>query len=127
VSAADSAKPGRSGQDLRPDAEEIYRRHGGWLVAFLRRFGHELAQDRAQETFVRTVGARTEIHNPRAFLARVATNTAHDRERRQAVRATRVAEHPLSAAAATGADQAEALVLKQAILGLREMLPGGPS
>jgi RNA polymerase sigma-70 factor (ECF subfamily) len=99
------------------EVEDLYRRHGGWLVAFLRRrFGRETAEDLAQEVFVRTVGARTQIRNPRAFLARVAVTAALDQKRRRAARPTLVAESARSPGAE--ADQAEALLLKQVILSL---------
>lgn len=121
MSAADSAKPALppESEAARLSVEEIYRRHGGWLIAFLRRrFGWDVAEDLAQDTFARAVGAGLEIRNPRAFLARVAINAALDQERRRAVRPTLVAEGAAGAGAATPADQAELLALKQIILSL---------
>ncbi len=104
------------------EVEDVYRRHGHWLIAFLRRrFGREAAEDLAQETFARTVGARTPIRNPRAFLARVAVNAARDQQRRRAARPALVAETPRTAGSSE-ADQAEALLLKQVILSLPSRL-----
>lgn len=97
--------------------DQIYRQHGGWLVAFLRRrFGAQEAEDLAQEAYIRTVGARTEIRNPRAFLARVALRAARELAQQKANRL------PVCQAddrdAPTLPDQMEALFLKQAVLAL---------
>ena len=98
------------------DLDLAFREHAHWLIAFLRRrFGREQAEDLAQETFVRAAGARVELRNPRAFLAKVALNTARDAARRQAVRPILTAEEPK---AATPAEQTESLLLKQVILSL---------
>jgi RNA polymerase sigma-70 factor (ECF subfamily) len=99
------------------DLDAIYRQHGNWLVALLRRhFGQQEAEDLAQEAFVRIVGARVEIRNPRAFLARVALRAARDVARRKANRlpACEVEEGD----APTLPDQIDALFFKQAVLGL---------
>lgn len=109
--------------DTLSKAERLFRDHGNWLVAFLRRrFGPQEAEDLAQETYVRTLGVHTEIRNPRAFLVRVAVNAAHDRARRAAVRPTLVAESVSGGGGASPADQAQALQLKQVILGLPPQL-----
>jgi RNA polymerase sigma factor (sigma-70 family) len=109
--------------DLSDDVDRIYRRHGDWLINFLRRrFGLQAAEDLAQETYVRAIGARNEIRNPRAFLARVAINAARDQFRREAVRPMLVGEGEATAEAATPADAAEALLQKQIILSLPPQL-----
>lgn len=98
--------------------DEIHRRHGPWLIAFLRRrFAPQDAEDLAQEAYLRAAGAKSAIRNPRAFLAHVAINAARDLARRAAARPTYApeADHPTPA---SPAEQAEALLLKQIILGL---------
>lgn len=98
------------------ELDSLYRAESHWLIGFLRRrFGREEAEDLAQETFVRAAGATVELRNPRAFLAKVALNTARDAARRKAVRPVLTSEDPR---AATPADQIEALLLKQVILSL---------
>ena len=55
-----------------------------WLVAFLRkRFGRDIAEDLAQEAFVRSVAKKAVIRNPRAFLATLALRAAADKHRRE--------------------------------------------
>jgi RNA polymerase sigma-70 factor (ECF subfamily) len=40
------------------EIDEVYRTHGNWLIAFLRRrFGHQDAEDLAQETYARAFGS----------------------------------------------------------------------
>ena len=98
--------------------DALHRRHGSWLLAFLRRrFNSQDAEDLAQDTYVRVAGAHTEIRNPRAFLAKVAINAARDRARAAAVRPT-LSPIEECQGPETASDQAEALLLKQIILGL---------
>jgi RNA polymerase sigma-70 factor (ECF subfamily) len=101
--------------------DQIYRQHGGWLVAFLRRrFGAQEAEDLAQEAYVRTVGSRTVIRNPRAFMARVALRAARELAQQKSNRL------PIFQAddrdAPTLPDQMEALFLKQAVMALPQDL-----
>ena len=119
VSAADASRADVSIEipDTNSNFEEVYRRHGNWLVAFLRRrFSGQDAEDLAQETYVRTVGAMTEIHNPRAFLARVALRAARDVGDLKANRMTYVAVQEPDAPVIGG--QEEQVLLKQLILKL---------
>jgi RNA polymerase sigma factor (sigma-70 family) len=105
------------------DVEGVYRNHGNWLIAFLRRrFGQQAAEELAQETFVRAVSSRTEIRNPREFLARVAINAARDQFRREAVRPMLVGEGEATAQAFTPAEAAEAVLQKQIIEALPPQL-----
>jgi RNA polymerase sigma-70 factor (ECF subfamily) len=98
--------------------DALYRNHGNWLIAFLRRrFGHQDAEDLAQETYLRIASSTAPIRNPRAFLARVALNAARDQIRRRGVRPVLVREDAGPPAVAQ-ASQAEAILLKQAILAL---------
>jgi RNA polymerase sigma factor (sigma-70 family) len=114
--ARDSAS---SAVEAADSLDTVYRKHGGWLIAFLRRrFGRQDAEELAQETYVRAAGAGLQLRNPRAFLARVAINAARDQARRRAVRPILVADERALAAAGAAGGQAEALLLKQVILGL---------
>jgi RNA polymerase sigma factor (sigma-70 family) len=100
--------------DEPSEIDQIYRTHGNWLIAFLRRrFGQDDAEDLAQETYVRAVSARGQIRNPRAFLARVALNAARDQIRRRKARPVLVRDDAVPAT--TQASQAEAIFLKQVI------------
>jgi RNA polymerase sigma factor (sigma-70 family) len=100
------------------DLDTTYRRHGAWLLAFLRRrFSPQDAEDLAQETYARAAGADPQIRNPRAFLARVAVNAARDRARRAAVRPVLTSDTDRPASPVV-ADQAETLLFKQIVLGL---------
>jgi RNA polymerase sigma factor (sigma-70 family) len=106
-----------------PDVDQLYREHGNWLIALLRRrFGRQAAEDLAQDAYVRVVGSSTRIYHPRAFLARVAINAARDRARAAAVRPALLFGGSLVAAAGAEADQEQALLLKQIILALPPQL-----
>ncbi|MBU1376128.1 MAG: RNA polymerase sigma factor [Alphaproteobacteria bacterium] len=66
------------------ELDGAYRTHGAWLVAFLaRRFGREVAEDLAQETFVRLARAPLDWRTPKSVLARTALNVAQDHLRRE--------------------------------------------
>jgi RNA polymerase sigma-70 factor (ECF subfamily) len=99
------------------EVDDAYRKHGHWLLAFLRRrFGAQDAEDLAQEAYLRVARTTAEVRNPRAFLARVALNVARDQIRRRRARPALVRED--AAIAADPGSQAEALLLKEAILAL---------
>jgi RNA polymerase sigma-70 factor (ECF subfamily) len=83
-----------------------------------RRFGPELAEDLAQETFARTLNASDAIRSPRAFLLRVALNTARNQLRDAAARPQLAPEGPESDRAAAPAEQPDLLLLKETILAL---------
>lgn len=123
MSAADASRANvrLAAEDGRPDVDALYRRHGNWLVAFLRRrFGRQAAEDLAQETYLRTVGAKTEIRNPRAFLARVALHAARDIA---ALKANRMVFWPEDEAdEAVPCELEEALLVKQVVTALPEDL-----
>lgn len=67
---------------------DLYRDHHGWLVGWLRRrlgCPHN-AGDLAQDTFLRILGrpqAMGEVHEPRAWLTRIAHGLMVDQFRRQ--------------------------------------------
>jgi RNA polymerase sigma-70 factor (ECF subfamily) len=111
--------PAPAGIEDATDLDAVYREHGGWLIAFLRRrFGRQDAEELAQETYVRAAGTGVQLRNPRAFLARVAINAARDQARRRSVRPSLVGDERALGAASTAGGQPEDLLLKQLILGL---------
>lgn len=62
----------------------LYRTYGNWVVAFLaRRFGSDVAEDLAQETFLRLARNPVDWRSPKALLARIALNVAQDHLRRE--------------------------------------------
>lgn len=66
------------------DVAALYRTYAAWVNAFLaRRFGREIAEDLAQETFLRLTQHPTDWRSPKALLARVALNVAQDHLRRE--------------------------------------------
>ena len=98
--------------------ELIYRKHRGWLLAFLKqRFGSLVGEDLAQEAFLRTLRSGAEIRNPRAFLAKVAVRAALEEARRRPEPGLAVV---LPRAAEPEAE--EAMLLEQAILSLPQPL-----
>lgn len=100
-----------------PDVDDLYRRHGNWLVAFLRRrFSRQDAEDLAQETYVRTVGAKTYIRDPRNFLAKVALHAAQEIAESRANRLVLCVVE--DADAAVPSEQDELLCLKQLVMSL---------
>ena len=68
---------------------EIYERHHAALFRYLHRYtgDGDLADDLAQEAFVRLLRARVPESDARAWLFKVATNLARDHGRRSARRA----------------------------------------
>jgi RNA polymerase sigma-70 factor (ECF subfamily) len=87
---ADAAAP------LTPGAS-TWRAHLLWLRARLRgRFNADLADDLAQETYLRGVGveATAPVEYPRGLLMTVASNLARDSFRRDRVRAEYAASAP---------------------------------
>ena len=70
--------------DWSAEVAAVYRTHGGWVVAFLaRRFGRQIAEDLAQETFLRIARKPIDWRSPKAVLARTALNVALDHLRRE--------------------------------------------
>ena len=99
--------------------EAAYRTHGRWLVDFLRRrFGQEAAEDLAQETFLRLARSGAGPRSPRALLAVTALNAARDQARRRKARPRLIADDGAINRESCPSDQAEALLLKQVVLGL---------
>lgn len=78
-------------------ADNTWRAHLVWLRARLRgRFSADLADDLAQETYLRMAGREpaSPVENPRGLLLTVASNLARDAFRRDRVRADYVARAP---------------------------------
>lgn len=101
---------------------ELYRRHAGWLRRRLRRRFGDLAEDLAQETWLRAgAAALREARHPRAFLLRAAAHLGADHGRREARRRALLEAAPSSLPTQPPA-QVEALLVKEAILALPEPL-----
>lgn len=68
--------------------EALYRRYSGWLVAILRkRFGDGVAEDLAQDAYVRMSGVdMEEVRHPKALLLKVAMNVGRTQSRRATFR-----------------------------------------
>jgi len=100
----------------------LYSRHGAWLVSALRRrFGREMADDLAQEVYLRLSGRpfEHEIRSPKAFLMTVASRLAIDAERKR--RRQALLEQSVSVedrAPGEVSSQLEYVALKEAILTL---------
>jgi len=75
--------------EIQLSLDEIYRRHGDEVRAYLRRRldSPEDAEDLAQEAFLRVQrsGRMDELENPRAYLLRTAKNLLRDRFRRDSL------------------------------------------
>lgn len=103
---------------------DLYRLYSGWLAARLRaRFGDE-ADDLVQEAYVRVtpysrLGA---IRHPKALLMSIVNNLAVDRRRRHQPNSLRPGDERTSAMDVEAASQAEAVLLRQLVLGMPEEL-----
>jgi RNA polymerase sigma-70 factor (ECF subfamily) len=120
VSESKSAKaltPNSSTTDWNGELDGAYRRHSGWLVAFLtRRFGREVADDLAQETFLRLSKTPVAWRNPKSVLARTALNAAQDHIRREsAQRRPRLVATGEPLDGVTQPDQIETLFHRQVV------------
>jgi RNA polymerase sigma-70 factor (ECF subfamily) len=108
---------------LTAASENPWRLHIDWLRAALRRrFGPDLADDLAQDAYVRLADREgdEEIRNPRGLLWTVAANLARDRFRHDRVRAGHAAEAPeaLDVHAHWARTAEDDLQVRQAILSL---------
>jgi RNA polymerase sigma-70 factor (ECF subfamily) len=111
--------------EARTAVDQIYRDHGNWLIAFLRRrFGHQRAEELAQDAWLRAISSPAVIREPRKFLAHLALRSAQDRYRREAVRPKLVPDEGASARAATPADAEALLLQKQIVKSLPPQLRG---
>lgn len=108
----------RSASDPWPAAvAQLYRTHGGWVVAFLaRRFGRDIAEDLAQETFLRLTRHPLDWRSPKSLLARIALNVAQDHLRREnAQKRPRLVAADEGAGAFTLPDQHETLLHREVV------------
>lgn len=95
----------------------LYRAYAPWLLAFLaRRFGPELADDLAQDTFLRLSKAPTDWRSPKALLARVAISAGLDHIRREtADKRPRLVSDQNAPDAVTHPEQFETLLHRQVV------------
>ncbi|WP_168075233.1 RNA polymerase sigma factor [Caulobacter sp. SSI4214] len=116
-----SAPPAASSAALIASLDTLFRRYDRWLRGALRRrYGRELADEVAQETYLRAApyDVAGEVRHPKAFLMRIADNLARDRLRRQRLETevngdpAAVPSEPLSPS------QDQMLTLKQIVLAL---------
>lgn len=102
--------------------DSLFRRYNRWLSSALRkRYGGELADDVAAETFMRVApyAAAGKLRNPKALLLQVARNLVLDRRRTDRVNAaTTPFEDGFFARLAAPATQDEALTLKKIVMDL---------
>ena len=116
-----SAPPAASPADITASLDGLFRRYDRWLRGTLRRrYGRELAEDIAQETFLRAapyvaVGA---LRHPRAFLMRIANNLAVDRLRRAQLETDVACDRAVTITPPVASTQDQALTLKQIVLAL---------
>ncbi|HEX3365708.1 RNA polymerase sigma factor [Phenylobacterium sp.] len=115
-----SEYPIGSDEDRRSNADAIYRQHSRWVVAFLaRRFGREIAEDLAQETFLRLSSRQIDWEHPKAILARAALNVGLDHLRREAAqRRPKLVTERTRTEAVTLPDQYEALLHREVVASL---------
>lgn len=99
------------------DVAALYRAYAPWVTAFLaRRFGREMAQDLAQETFLRLARTPMDWRSPKSLLARVALNVAQDHLRReQAQRRPRLVGSETTPEGVALPDQHETLLHRQVV------------
>lgn len=103
--------------------ETSWRAHLQWLSTRLRgRFGPDLADDLAQETYLRVVGRgpSAPMENPRGLLMNVAINVARDTFRRDRVRAEHIAQarQAFTSPNGRGHTAEDDLAVREAILSL---------
>lgn len=119
----------RPGARTRGPLDRLYRLYSPWVTARIRhRFGWD-AEDVVQEAWLWIIpmSARTPIRYPKALLLRVASNIAITRARQTRRRSEILAEAcpdtaGIYGAGVYGADQAEAVLLKQVTLSLPQPL-----
>lgn len=111
--------PGRSDVAWSEEVTAVYRTHGAWVVGFLaRRFGRQIAEDLAQETFLRVARHQIDWRQPKSVLARVALNIALDHLRRESAQRRPKLVSGSAAEGATPPDQYEALLHRQVVASL---------
>lgn len=104
--------------------DSLYRLHSPWLTARIRRrFGRD-AEDVVQEVWLWLIPltASETIRSPKALLLRIASNIAITRARQTRRRSELLAYHASDVTPTYGADQSEAVLLQQIVLGLPQPL-----
>lgn len=120
-----SAPPAASAAQTTASLDSLFRRYDRWLRATLRRrYGHDLAEDIAQETYLRAApyAAAGTMRHPRAFLMRIANNLVCDRLRRARLENAAACDEAVVAGPSAASIQDQALTLKQIVLALPPQL-----
>jgi RNA polymerase sigma factor (sigma-70 family) len=117
-----SAPPAVSSAAISASGESLFRRYDHWLRTVLsKRYGRELADDVAAETYLRAApeAAAGRVRNPKAFLLQIAHNLIVDRLRKDRVGSlSEPFDDDAFAPRSNQASQDEALTLKQILLAL---------
>lgn len=117
-----SIHPAPTTAAIAASGDTLFRRYNRWLSSALRkRYGGDLADDVAAETFMRVApyAAAGKVKNPKALLLQVARNLVLDRRKHDRVNAaTMPCEEGFFARLAEPATQDEALTLKKIVMDL---------
>lgn len=116
-----SAPPAASPADISASLDDLFRRYDRWLRGTLRRrYGRELAEDIAQETYLRAAPylAAGALRHPRALLMRIASNLAVDRLRRAQLETDVATDRAITISPPLASTQDQMLTLKQIVLAL---------
>ena len=99
------------------EVSDLYRTYGSWLIAFLaRRFGRDVAEDLAQETYLRLSQHPLDWVSPKALLARTALNVGLNHLRAQrALKRPRLVDLADTPEGFTLPDQHEALLHREVV------------
>ncbi|KRA67044.1 hypothetical protein ASD89_02140 [Caulobacter sp. Root656] len=106
--------------DLALAVDALFRRYDTWFRRVLHRRYGDMADDLAQEAYLRTAAqdAEGKVRHPKAFLMQVANNLAIDRLRRQKREVDHFADSAPFSSPSTAASQEYELTLKQIVLAL---------
>jgi RNA polymerase sigma-70 factor (ECF subfamily) len=116
-----SLPPAPTAAEINAALERLCRRHDRWLRGKLtRRYGVAMADDLAQDTFLRAAPHEVagKIRHPKAFLMETADNLARDWFRRNRREARRAETGVALERAALDAPQDDQLTLRQIVLAL---------
>jgi RNA polymerase sigma-70 factor (ECF subfamily) len=116
-----SAPPAANPADITASLDDLFRRYDRWLRGALRRrYGQDMAEDIAQETYLRAAPlvAAGGMRHPRALLMRIANNLAIDRLRRTRLETHVADDGAVVTGQPTAAIQDQAMTLKQIVLAL---------
>jgi RNA polymerase sigma factor (sigma-70 family) len=116
-----TSSPAQPSADIAASLERLFRRHDRWLRGALRkRYGADLVDDLAQETFLKAAPSDVAgaIRHPKAFLLQVAANLVRDRVRKTRREVAEDAPQNALHARFAAPSQDAALTLKQIVLAL---------